>query len=704
MIGMESLAHIGLEAMKLFRMIDAIENPRQVGVDKELDKWPKARFAAEADRFELWAVNLGVFVSGHGSLDYRTKDARSIRDTLHRFMKSLTLKYLNEETHPSMEEEDAPDTESEPESDMELLVDSVKDPIDRLFKLSIWIRNPATRLASLKAQNFQQIDEETNVNLLDVFEAYDHDHISSLFLQYKKHAALQENPTVPPVEEEENRHDEDEEGENSDHVWEPVRTVLLQHKNNIANDTESFLVRRIAQANVRRRQQFAYWRKHRDKLRQHTAAVTEQVPTSSLVQGPVQTSTGVKVDCGAPPAEALVQSVTTASRLNLPQMEKTMSTVSVSEYAPSARQPSKDVADFPPPPRIPLTEKFFECPYCFTLCSTALLAEKAWKAHLIHDLRPYVCTYEQCRNPDQLYDSRQDWIEHENSTHRRVFRCPEHEDHTFATLPAYQEHAREQHGGGSSSDESIFVSHAGESTLVEADRCCPVCSLAMETAQRIQGHIALHLERFALFSIPRSVGDDEDSAHAVGSADADLDSEGSRAEDLDMNLIFADEADYGVPPDDVPLDEGDETESDGELEPWAQRDKKINMLRGSLVENQTQLGEEHPDTLRTMDKLAKALMDDGRLEGAQQMYELGLRGYEKAWGPEDTSTLDTVHELGILYKSQGRFIDAEVMLKRALQGREKALGPEHMSTLDTVNNLGNIYTDQGRLKDAEAIQ
>ncbi|RYP55196.1 hypothetical protein DL768_000190 [Monosporascus sp. mg162] len=616
---MESLAHIGLEAMKLFRMIDAIENPRQVCINKELDEWPKARFAAEADRFELWAVN-------------------------------LALKYLNEGTHSAMEEGGASDTESEPESDMELLVDSVKDSIDRLFKLSIWIRNPATRLTSSKAQRFQQIDEETNVNLLEVFEAFDHDHVSSLFLQYKKHAALQENPTVPPVEEEESRYDE-EGDESSDHVWEPVRTVLLQHKSNIANDTESFLVRRIAQANVRRRQQFAYWRKHRDKLRQHTTAVTQGVPTSSQVQAPVQISTGVRVDCGAPPPEAPVQSVTTASRLNLPQMRKTMSTVSVSEYAPSAWQPSKDVVDFPPPPRIPLTEEFFECPYCFTLCSTALLAEKAWKAHLIHDLRPYICTYEQCRNPDQLYDSRQDWIQHENSTHRRVFRCPEHEGQTFATLPEYQEHVREQHGGDSSFDESIFVSHAGESALVEADRCCPVCSLALETAQRVQGHIALHLERFALFSMPRSVGDDEDSAHAAGSADADLDSEGSRAEDLDVDLIFADDADDSV------------------SSSW----------------------------------LADALMDDGRLKEAQQMYELGLRGYEEAWRPEDASTLAIVHNLGRLYENQGKLGEAEKIYQRALQGREKELGLEHPSTLDTIYNLGRLYANQGKLEEAEKM-
>src|SRR5271170_5162847 len=72
-------------------------------------------------------------------------------------------------------------------------------------------------------------------------------------------------------------------------------------------------------------------------------------------------------------------------------------------------------------------------------------ANSNYRAHLVHDLRPYICTYEDCRNPDQLYDTRQDWIQHENSSHRRVLRCPEHPDQTFPKLKEYQEHLRNGH-------------------------------------------------------------------------------------------------------------------------------------------------------------------------------------------------------------------------------------------------------------------
>jgi tetratricopeptide (TPR) repeat protein len=69
--------------------------------------------------------------------------------------------------------------------------------------------------------------------------------------------------------------------------------------------------------------------------------------------------------------------------------------------------------------------------------------------------------------------------------------------------------------------------------------------------------------------------------------------------------------------------------------------------------------------------LGYLLADEDR-QGAVQMYQRALQGFEKAWGPEHTSTLDTVNNLGILYKNLGQLDEAEKMYQRALQGKEKA--------------------------------
>jgi hypothetical protein len=266
------------------------------------------------------------------------------------------------------------------ESDMEVLLDAVRDPIDRLYMVSTKIRNPASRLGPSRALSHTQIDEETGIDLLRVVEAFDRDHIRSLFLQYRKDKALQEHPIVDPASQDGDKNC----SEGRDCVWEPIREVLS------GQGQDSFLVQRLARANMRRRQQFAYWKVHRDKLLWRTHA---NISTQS-VRNPGEDSTSQSQTQSQPILErkapkdssALVPppvppSVTTATHLNVLRVEATeqRSVYSVSEYAPSMWQPARDAVAFPPSPRDKIGDKFFECPYCMTFCPRSTLADKAWK-------------------------------------------------------------------------------------------------------------------------------------------------------------------------------------------------------------------------------------------------------------------------------------------------------------------------------------
>ena len=260
------------------------------------------------------------------------------------------------------------------ESDLDLLLDGIRDPIDRLYKVSTKIRNPSSRLGSSRAMNYQQIDEETGVDFLRAIEQADHDHIGSLFLQYQKARALQECDTVEPPPNLIG-------GEDDDGVWEPIRTVLAQHR-----AADSFLIGRIARANVRRRQHFAYRKMHREKLARHArASISTQSGLTSGTEIPSHPSFDrhISNDSFIPQAELAppAASVTTATNLNLSRLEvgENQSTFTVSEYAPSTWQPARDAVAFPPPPTTQSGESFFECPYCFTLCPRGVLAAKAWK-------------------------------------------------------------------------------------------------------------------------------------------------------------------------------------------------------------------------------------------------------------------------------------------------------------------------------------
>jgi hypothetical protein len=78
-----SLADLGIEALSLFERVQTVDS------DKTSQDWPAASFTVEAERFELWAVNLGLFVVGHGSLDYRVREADRLAQTIRRFLQEL---------------------------------------------------------------------------------------------------------------------------------------------------------------------------------------------------------------------------------------------------------------------------------------------------------------------------------------------------------------------------------------------------------------------------------------------------------------------------------------------------------------------------------------------------------------------------------------------------------------------------------------
>lgn len=79
-----SLCDVGFEVLSLFQRLQNVDS------EPSSAEWPVASFNLEHERFELWAVNLGLFVAGHGSLDYRLRQAERLAQTIRRFLLELT--------------------------------------------------------------------------------------------------------------------------------------------------------------------------------------------------------------------------------------------------------------------------------------------------------------------------------------------------------------------------------------------------------------------------------------------------------------------------------------------------------------------------------------------------------------------------------------------------------------------------------------
>lgn len=81
----KTLVETASDTRKLFRNVIALN----ISAENAIPQWPGSELAAEADRFELWSTNLGLFVAGHGSLDYRVRQADGIRAALLKFITDL---------------------------------------------------------------------------------------------------------------------------------------------------------------------------------------------------------------------------------------------------------------------------------------------------------------------------------------------------------------------------------------------------------------------------------------------------------------------------------------------------------------------------------------------------------------------------------------------------------------------------------------
>ena len=115
------------------------------------------------------------------------------------------------------------------------------------------------------------------------------------------------------------------------------------------------------------------------------------------------------------------------------------------------------------------------------------------------------------------------------------------------------------------------------------------------------------------------------------------------------------------------------------------------------------LGEKHPETLQSMNKLALLYLRQGNYEQAEPLFTNVLEAQRSALGEEHVDTLDTMNNLAVLYRYEGKYALAEVLSTKVLEISRRVLGEEHTGTLDTMNNLALLYLAEGKYALAEPL-
>jgi hypothetical protein len=121
------------------------------------------------------------------------------------------------------------------------------------------------------------------------------------------------------------------------------------------------------------------------------------------------------------------------------------------------------------------------------------------------------------------------------------------------------------------------------------------------------------------------------------------------------------------------------------------------LLEQVLDASRRLLGPEHPDTLISMNNLAETRHDLGDLDGADKLHEQALAGYRRALGDDHPDTLDSMNNLAMTRYALGDVDGAHQLLEQAVAGYRRVLGDDHPATLNSVNNLAAIKQESRKL-------
>jgi hypothetical protein len=231
-----------------------------------------------------------------------------------------------------VEDECGDDYTDEDEDDVQLCIQEAADFLDRLFRIASKLRSPATRTVSSKALKFQLPDPVTGADLFDQYATFDQGYVKDIF-----------------------RH----------------KGIDLD-----ANDV-TYLVDRMSRAITTRRRILAHGKRRRSKMA-HAIRASQIQPKVEPRQNKQDMTYLAQIPRLAVSAAGL-SNPTTATFLDPSKaILNAKPNVSESVYAPTARGNNNEVVEVPPPPDIG-NDRYFECPYCFFLCSKPYTRDKPWR-------------------------------------------------------------------------------------------------------------------------------------------------------------------------------------------------------------------------------------------------------------------------------------------------------------------------------------
>lgn len=220
------------------------------------------------------------------------------------------------------------------------------------------IRTPALHTRFLKAATYKKIDRETGIDLIFQYKAVDFDYVHEGFTSFRR--------------------------ENGD-------------PNPRFSEEDAQLVRRFATAITKRRQQFLYWRRHRDKL--GIRARTEDFEVSTVIapeaklpvrkttqdsqppEPPPKVMPEKTFSMDMPPESSIGKTdlTGTTATIFIPSDNISESGQTTTSFASTARGLDGCRIELPALPKSVILGKDFECQYCFAIIPARYQSTRGWR-------------------------------------------------------------------------------------------------------------------------------------------------------------------------------------------------------------------------------------------------------------------------------------------------------------------------------------
>jgi tetratricopeptide (TPR) repeat protein len=115
------------------------------------------------------------------------------------------------------------------------------------------------------------------------------------------------------------------------------------------------------------------------------------------------------------------------------------------------------------------------------------------------------------------------------------------------------------------------------------------------------------------------------------------------------------------------------------------------------------LGEGHPDTAKGYNNVAACLNDQGKAAQALPLFKKALAIRKKVLGEEHPDTALSYNNLAICLKAQGKAAQALPLFDKALILRQKLLGEQHPQTAHSYNDVATCLLAQGKYAQAQPL-